>query len=254
MERWWRDDRRLASALAASLVLHALLALLVPNVRSSVPAPDTLETISFTNSQHASVRTAHPAVAAPAHAIAAKAAVAPKRPPRASKPRTATRPVSRSHAPARVRPLAGATAASHAFAVARQNGTPAPLPSASTAATAAAPAQTPAPAALSHKADQQVARSAGTSESGGAFAFGDVHPATLDPAVTRELLRRFKVHADLLVSVSEDGKTQSVEFHPGLDAAVERAIRDLLKEAHWDAAVCGGGLTCDWKGTIKLPQ
>lgn len=254
MERWWRDDRRLASALAASLILHALAALLVPGARSGPPPPEALETISFTKIQHVSVRTAHPAVAAPAHPHAAKSAVAPKQPPRASKPRAAAKPLARGRVRSRVQPTPGAPASSHAFAVAPQQGTPVPLASASPAATAAAPAQTPAAAALSRKANQQVSHSSGSAESGGAFAFGDVHPATLDPEVTRELLRRFKVHAELLVSVSEDGKTQSVEFRPGLDAAIERAIRDLLKDAHWDAAVCGGGLTCDWKGTIRLPE
>lgn len=253
MERFWHDDRRLATALAASLLLHALFALLVPNVRSAAPAPDALETISFTKIEHVSVRAPKPSVAAPAHAIAAKTVVTPKQPPRAAKPRPSAKPLARSRARTRVRPTPGAAAPSHAFAVARQAGTPAPPTRASPSVTAAAPVQTPA-AAPAHTADRQVARSAGTSESGGAFAFGDVHPATLDPAVNRELLRRFNVHAELLVSVSDDGKTQSVEFHPGLDPAIEHAIRELLKDAHWDAAVCGGGLTCEWKGTIKLPQ
>lgn len=254
MERWWDEDHRLASALVASLLFHALLFALIPNVRSSAPARDTLETISFTKIAHVSVSAPHPAVATHPLVTAANKAVAPTPVPRAAKPRPATHPVKRVRGPAKPVPTPGASKPAHAYAVAKQAGSPAPVVPAPPAATAAAPVQTAVPQSVSRKQDQEVARTTGTAQSGGAFAFGDTHEATLDPTITKELKRRFKIHLELLVYVSDDGKTQRIEFHPSPGPAIEQQIRDLLKDAHWDAAVCGGGLTCESKATITLVQ
>jgi hypothetical protein len=254
MERWWNEDHRFASALVASLVFHALLFALIPNVRSNAPAPDTLETISFTKIQHISVSAPHPAVAAHALATVAKTPVAPTPAPRAAKPRPAAHPVKQSRASVKPVPTPGARTPVNAFAVAKQAGTPAPVTNAAPAASAAAPVQTAAPQSVSRKQDQEVAHTTGTTQSGGAFAFGDTHDATLDPNVTKELKRRFKIHLELLVYVSDDGKTQRIEFHPSPGPDIEQQIRDLLKDAHWDAAVCGGGLTCESKATITLVE
>lgn len=254
MERWWGEDRRFRSALVASLFLHALLMLLIPTLSTTTASPDSLETISFSKIQHVSVQAPHPAVAPRHPANLAKTAVAPKPAARAAKPRPSAPPKGRGHAPRRPAPTPGVQTPVHDFAVAKQAGTPSPQLSAAPARTAAAPEQTAAPVSAARKQDQQTARSSGNTESGGAFALGDTHDATLDPAVSQELRRRFKMHVELLVYVSDDGKTQRVEFRPSLDADTERQIRDLLKDAHWDAAVCGGGLTCESKNLIKLVE
>ena len=67
-----------------------------------------------------------------------------------------------------------------------------------------------------------------------------------------QLAQRFGVHVTLVVTVDENGRTENVSFQPPLDAQTERAIETLLASATWDAAVCGGGVTCEGTATIKL--
>ncbi len=92
----------------------------------------------------------------------------------------------------------------------------------------------------------------GTNDRGGVSPFGAEQPPVLDPRVKAALLQRFNVHVVLIITVGEDGKTKKVEFHPPLDDATQRAIQTLLANANWDAAVCGGGVSCEGVATIKL--
>jgi hypothetical protein len=92
----------------------------------------------------------------------------------------------------------------------------------------------------------------GTNDRGGVSPFGAEQPPILDPRVKTELLQRFNVHVVLLVTVGEDGKTKKIEFHPPLDDATQHAIQTFLANANWDAAVCGGGVSCEGVATIKL--
>lgn len=241
MEQWWRQDRRLGSAVLASLVLHALAAFFLPNWEATSASPDSVEVISFSRIAHVSVQAPRPAAATHAVVPVAKAPAAPRRVERAAKPhRKAAR------LPGRGKPIASPAAAS---------ATPPPQFTAAPSKEAAAPVQTAAPLPQTKQQDRQVARSQqGNTNSGGTVAFLTEQDPALDENVHKELQRRFKFKLQLVVYVSEDGKTQRVEFHPPMGADIEKQIRDVLKDAHWDAAVCGGGITCDGKVTITLTE
>ena len=73
----------------------------------------------------------------------------------------------------------------------------------------------------------------------------------LDPGV-RKQLETLGTHVTLVVTVGNDGRTESVTFDPRLDPALENRIRSLLADASWDPAVCGGGVACEATATIKL--
>ncbi len=92
----------------------------------------------------------------------------------------------------------------------------------------------------------------GANDRGGVSPFGAEQPPILDPRVKTALLQRFNVHVVLIITVGEDGKTKKIEFHPPLDDATQRAIQTMLANASWDAAVCGGGVSCEGVATIKL--
>lgn len=92
----------------------------------------------------------------------------------------------------------------------------------------------------------------GSSDRGGVSPFGAEQPPVLDPRVKTALQQRFNVHVVLLVTVGEDGKTKKIEFRPPLDDATQREIQTLLANANWDAAVCGGGVSCEGVAEIKL--
>jgi hypothetical protein len=92
----------------------------------------------------------------------------------------------------------------------------------------------------------------GTSDRGGVLPFTAAQDPVLDPGVRAQLQQRFAVHVTLLVTVGEDGRTKRVVFQPPIDPQVEQQIEALLADANWDAAVCGGGVSCEGTATIKL--
>jgi hypothetical protein len=92
----------------------------------------------------------------------------------------------------------------------------------------------------------------GTTDRGGVSPFGAEQPPILDPRVKTALLQRFNVHVVLLVTVGEDGKTKKIEFRPPLDDATQHAIQTFLANANWDAAVCGGGVSCEGLAVIRI--
>ena len=82
--------------------------------------------------------------------------------------------------------------------------------------------------------------------------FGAEQPEpVLDPSVRKEL-DALGAHVTLVVTVGDDGRTESVDFQPPIDPALESRIRSLLSDASWDPAVCGGGVACEGRATIKI--
>ncbi len=248
MERSWNRNSLLRRALIASLCLHALVALVLPTwerVQSTGPQPIT--TISF--SKLLRIRIARPARA---EAFIAKPAPSRERSPHVRLARVrAELSANRRIAARKPVPQNGAALAKRAASTIA-----APAPSAAAkvalAVTASAqpaePVKSPVPAATS--ADRS---SANGSAAGGVMPFGaDLKEPVLDPAVRTQLASRFAVHVTLLVTVGEDGRTKRVLFQPPLDAQIERQIETLLADANWDAAVCGGGITCEGQAVIKL--
>jgi hypothetical protein len=108
--------------------------------------------------------------------------------------------------------------------------------------------QTPQPEATLE--EHQVAGS-GASDRGGVLPLGATQDPVLDPAVLAQLAKRIS-HVTLIVTVGEDGHTKNVTFQPPLDPQIEKQIESILADANWDAAVCGGGVSCEGVATIKL--
>ncbi len=240
VDRRKMDDRRLGTALAGSVILHALFALFVPQfAMSPSPAPESVETISFKKIQHVSVRMA-PAAAARPNVVLAHATPRPVMPPASH---------AKNKAPA-LRRSAHATAV-HTPGAAQAR--PAVVAGANTPVPSQEPVQAATPAAVARKdTEQPTAASHGTTESGGSGILGVYQDPVLERSAVDDLHRRFKVDLTLVVVVGDDGKTKSVEFHPPLGPDTEKQIRELLADAHWDTALCGGGLACEGTATIKL--
>ena len=109
--------------------------------------------------------------------------------------------------------------------------------------------QTPQPEST---VDQRAVNGSGTSDRGGVLPFGAAQDPVLDPSVRSELAKKVNVHVTLVVIVGEDGHTKHVTFQPPIDSQTERDIEAILADATWDAAVCGGGVSCEGVATIKL--
>jgi hypothetical protein len=224
---------RMGQATLVSLSIHVLAALAIPALAWTV-ATTPVETVSFTHILH----------------IEIKPPRAPHPPPRALAPRheakatlnfanrvhlVATRP---HHRATPDRALASSAPAAPAVAMVQQAGSGA-------ANGAAAPDATPSPAA-------PAVASVGSRQTGGYLPFGAEQPdPVLDPSV-RKALQGIGAHVTLIVTVGDDGKTQTVVFDPPIDPALESRIRALLADASWDPAVCGGGVACQGQATIKL--
>ena len=223
--------RPLEAAVLASFLLHAAAALFVPAMHA--PAPQrTLETLAFSPIERIVIE----APAKPAHPRASRAAAHTPKPtripaaavvmPRRVAPRAAKRP-------APVRAAIAAPVAAIAAASAIPAGTAAPQP-------------TPTPQPVREIAS--VARDAAA----GYLPLGaEQRNPVLDPNVF-QALTALGVHVTLLVTVGDDGRTKRVVFQPALDAATEAAISALLATARWDPSVCGAGIPCQGRATIKL--
>jgi hypothetical protein len=234
MGTFWPNNRLLTQALVASLVLHLLIALVIPVMTWSASST-TVETISFVHLMHITVATPKPkirevAATAPHYArvlhIAPIAHVRP-RPMRIKRVHVAVRPIATAAAAPYVAPaVPGGTA--------QQRGQP---------GTPAAPVTAP---------PQQEVANATKHDVGGYMPLGASEPdPVLDPAV-RQALAKLGVHVTLLVTVDAAGKTESVDFQPPLNQSVEDQIRTMLANASWDPAQCGGGVACEGRATIKL--
>ena len=100
-------------------------------------------------------------------------------------------------------------------------------------------------------ADREVA-SVGERSAGGYLPFGAQQPdPVLDPNVLKQL-GGLGIHVTIVVTVDENGKTETVSFVPPIDPKTEKQIESMLADAAWDPAVCGGGVSCEGHATIKL--
>lgn|GEM_PF-834537 len=125
----------------------------------------------------------------------------------------------------------------------------APASSMPVASTQSESAQTPQPQAT---VNTRPVDGSGASDRGGVLPLGAAQEPVLDPSVLSQLEKRVGVHVTLVVTVDEDGHTKHVTFQPPIDPQIERQIETILADANWDAAVCGGGVSCEGVATIKL--
>lgn len=247
--RTWDGNRLFRRALIASLALHMLLALFLPAWTAQLSQGlQPVETVSFARLTHVLLQ--RPA----AKSLPAAVLRTTHRAPRISFARVKSELTAHTRKP-NVRPRAqngpvGRKAAAPKLLEAHQ----APLyaraaVTATVSSIQASPAPSPQP--LASQADVATAGS-GASDRGGVLPFGATQDPVLDPSVRSELAKRFGVHVTLIVTVGEDGHTKRVIFQPPVDAQTEAAIRALLADANWDAAVCGGGVSCQGTATIKF--
>lgn len=229
----WGPDRLLYRAIAISLALHLAIALFFPALVSIQDDGPSIQTISFVRAIHISVLPAHP-VAHP------KAAVAIERAP-VTAVVIPPRPTSGVHHQDR-RLTRGR--ASHAPIVGIVQHKGSAVAGIEATAPPAAVTATPAPAT--------VASSETRENMGGYMPLGaqEQNPV-LDPAVTTSL-QALGAHTTLTVDVDADGKTKNVTFKPEIDVNLEARIRSLLANARWDPAICGAGVTCEGRMTIRL--
>jgi hypothetical protein len=225
---------RMGRATLASVGVHVLVALAIPALAWTASTATPIETISFKQVLHIQVvpPTAHvppPRAMAPHHEakptinFATTVHLVPTRPQRHASPA----PQLASSAPGA--PAVGAV---------QQAGT-------GTVQSNGVPNATPSPAA-------RAVSSVGTHHVGGYLPFGAEQPEPVLDADVLKQLSALGAHVTLVVTVGEDGRTESVVFNPPVDPQLETRIRSLLADATWDPAVCGGGVSCEATATIKL--
>lgn len=249
--RTWDGNRLLWRALAASVGLHLLLALFLPVWTAQISAGlQPVEAITFAHV--ARVRIQRP----PAASLPALVPRTLHRADRVTFARTRSELTAHTNNPherpsVEPAPRGQALAASAPRpAVVHSNALYArPVASADVSMQQAQAAPSPQP--LATQGTRPVAGT-GTSDRGGVLPLGATQDPVLDPNVLAKLAKRFPVHVTLIVTVDEEGHTKRVVFQPPIDAQTEQAIQALLADANWDAAVCGGGVSCEGTATIKL--
>jgi len=246
------SGQTLRRAFAASLGIHLLLAFIFPIWPNTQPqGPEAVETLTFAHIAHIHIEK---------HADARPLPVAMPRTTR----RSATVSFARKHSelsaknrnprsrPTPVNGPQGLVAAAPRLVPARQ-----PVPLVARAPGTRLPKEptfqrAPGPLPNPQGTANLVVSGSGSNDRGGVSPFGAEQPPVLDPRVKSALLQRFNVHVTLVITVDEDGHTKKIEFHPPLDDQTQTAIRTMLAAATWDAAVCGGGVSCEGVATIKL--
>ncbi len=221
-------------ALLVSLGIHALGVVLIPALAWMPTSGAPVETITFTRIAHIEIEPRRrpqpqPRAVAPHHSSAtvitvdSRVELAHTAPHRVSSPPPAA--TSKE-------PTAKVVAAAPRAGEGRSRGDAAPQ------------ASTPP---VTRAVSSTVGR-----DTGGFLPFGAQQPdPVLDPGV-RKQLDSVGVHVTLVVTVGEDGRTKNVVFQPAVDAPTETRIESLLADASWDPAVCGGGITCEGRATIRL--
>lgn len=226
--------QRMGRATLASLAIHVLAALAIPALAWTASTAAPVETVSFIHVVRVEITPPR----------------APKPPPRAVAPHHDARltvnfarhvrlVTARPHRRASPEPAIESNApAAPAIAAVQRAG-------AGSADTITAPNATPSPVVRS-------VASVGARKPGGYLPFGAEQPEpVLDPGV-RQQLDSLGTHVTLIVTVGDDGRTEDVVFNPPIDSQLEGKIRSLLADASWDPAVCGGGVSCEGRATIKL--
>lgn len=224
---------RMQRATLGSMAIHVVAALMIPALAWSFADTAQVETVSFTHIMH--IRIVQPR--------------APMPHPRAAAPQRAAVPTlhfahhiklvkMERRSPTGKTVLATNSPAAPNVATVAQAGD-------ATAQRGTTPSNDPTPAT------RDVA-STDKRDNGGYLPFGAEQPVpVLDPQV-RTKLDTIGAHVTLIVTVGDDGHTTNVVFQPPIDAALEAKIRQLLADANWDPAVCGGGVACEAQATIKL--
>jgi hypothetical protein len=221
-------------ATLGSLGLHLLFAVSIPALAWTASTATPVETISFSKIEHIVIEPPQhrpqPRAAAPNHSLTPKVTmVAQHFELSRVSPRHSSSPPPAEQSPRSSAPALAMTSVAG-------NGT---------TAGEAAPKPTATPAS------REVA-SVGGHEAGGYLPFGAEQPdPVLNPSV-RKQLDTLGVHVTLIVTVGEDGKTKNVAFDPNVDPALATRIESLLADASWDPAICGGGVSCEGRATIKL--
>ena len=225
---------RMGRATLASLAIHCLVALAIPALAWTASSAIPVETVSFTHVLRVVITPPRPPQPPPR-------AIAPRHDPKQAinfadhvrlaktvvHPRTRAETAVATNAPGA--PAVGAVTRAG-------NGT---------AESDAAPNVTPSPA-------MRAVASIGTRQEGGYLPFGAQQPdPVLDPGV-RKQLGALGAHVTLVVTVGDDGRTENVVFDPPIDPQLEDRIRSMLADASWDPAVCGGGVACEARATIRL--
>jgi hypothetical protein len=236
------DRRRfLGRAFLASLVIHGLIAFMIPSL-AQVAAPQPVETISFVRITH--IATSRPASPRqPSHPAAPKR-VAPQIVAAIPKPKRAPAVQPKPH---EIKPevpaFQAAAAPPRKAAVAASISTPA---TGKPQAAVPLPKATAAPAPVKAAAPSQ-----GTHIVTGFMPFGAAQEPVLDANVHQKLAA-IGVHVHLTVLVGDDGRTKHIDYRPPLDATLRARIQALLANASWDAAYCGGGIPCEGTAEIDL--
>lgn len=249
--RTWDGNRLLWRALAASVGLHLLLALFLPVWTARVSGGlQPIEAISFAHIARVQIQRPKAASlpAAVPHTLHRAATVSLAR-NRAELTAHTRKPQTRPSADAA--PRGEATAASAPRLVAARSNALYARPAASAATSVQEAQAAPSPQPETTQAARPM-DGTGTSDRGGVLPLGATQDPVLDPSVRAQLAKRFAVHVTLLVTVGEDGHTKNVVFQPPIDTDTEHAIEAMLADATWDAAVCGGGVSCEGTATIKL--
>lgn len=247
-----RDNSSLLwAALGASLGAHLLVALFFPLwIPGSPEELQPVEALSF--ARLARVQIERPAAAAQPVAIPDTRHKSQKVSFARAKPELAANQGKPQVRPTALNGPTGIAAAAPRHVRARR---PAPLyaraPGSTVpiSATQSSELQTPNPQASI--ADRPVP-GAGGADRGGVLPLGAAQDPVLDPTVMQRLSKQVSVHVTLRITVGEDGRTKNVAFDPPIDTSVERQIESILADATWDAAVCGGGVSCEGIAVIKL--
>ena len=224
---------RMGRATLASLGIHVLVALSIPALAWTASSGAPVETVSFTRILHIELTRPRP----------------PQPPPRAVAPRKSIAPAVNFAHHVELAHLAPSRHATPQRVAATE------APAAPLVATQQQAGEGTAPNAVvqtTPSPETRAVASVGTHQAGGYLPFGAEQPdPVLDPGI-RKQLDTFGVHVTLVVTVGEDGRTESVNFQPPVDPGIEARIRSLLADASWDPAVCGGGVSCEGQAIIKL--
>lgn len=246
------DDRLLWQALAVSLALHLVLALLLP-VWTAGQSGGLQPVESITLARIIRVEVQRPSAASlPVAVPQTKRINAHVSFARARSELTANRPKRKPRPLPQTGPKGGTIAAAPRH-VANVQTTPliarAPASSLPASSSESHAQQTPQPEVT---VQAQAVAGNGVANRGGVMPLGERQDPVLDPSVRAQLAKLVRSHVTLTVIVGDDGHTKSVHFSPPLDAATQRQIETLLADAAWDAAVCGGGVNCEGTAVIRL--
>ncbi|MBV9148980.1 MAG: hypothetical protein JO024_03880 [Candidatus Eremiobacteraeota bacterium] len=256
LRRRWNENARLRIALYVSLGLHGIAALFFPTFATAPAATvETMTTISYQRVQHVALQS-RPTAPHSVAALNAKRVVLPHIVRQRATAPTHKARATKPHRHAVPKPTPGAATQTQRFAVGGPSASPVPATPApvaltrTTAPSIAAPSAAPAPP----QEHREIPNAHGSGTRSGIGMFGEIQDPALAKPVMDQLLRRFKLNVTLIVTVGDDGRTKQIEFHPPITPAVENQIRTLLADANWDPALCGGGIACEGKATIKLSE